>query len=305
MKTPHFLVVSQDMALLSPRRRIDRLTSGRMTERDGSILLAFGRREQERPATVVLSGHVDKTVRFRFQTGHAAVRVFLLSSAGIDWKLTVDVLAGSSASMVFLLLGREGTVTVQRSVEIEKNASLHLSTLHLLSGHARIDDRMRLVGEQASFHGDTLAVQTGSDGTDAVQEVLHLAPRSLSVLENSLVSLDGSVLRYDVTGTIAKGNSGADCRQRNRGVILGEKGVIDVSPKLLIDEFDVQASHGCAIGRINADELYYLTSRGLDETTAKRLIVGGYTTPFLSLFTEPGAGRFVAGALARRLGGAV
>jgi len=64
-------------------------------------------------------------------------------------------------------------------------------------------------------------------------------------------------------------------------LLLGEKSSISVDPKLLIDEYDVKASHGAAIGRINDDELFYLESRGLDETLAKQLIVFGYLAPFL------------------------
>jgi Fe-S cluster assembly protein SufD len=95
-------------------------------------------------------------------------------------------------------------------------------------------------------------------------------------------------MNIDVTGTIEKGNYQSSCHQTNRGIILEETGVISVEPKLVIDEFDVDAGHGCAIGQINAEELYYLNSRGLDEATAKKLIISGYLAPLYMRIGNPG-----------------
>ena len=52
-------------------------------------------------------------------------------------------------------------------------------------------------------------------------------------------------------------------------------------PILLIDEYDVHANHGAAIGKMSDDELFYLMSRGLSNKEAFKLILSGIINPFM------------------------
>ena len=58
------------------------------------------------------------------------------------------------------------------------------------------------------------------------------------------------------------------------------------SPKLCIYETDVQASHGASEGQINPEHVFYLTSRGIPEDDAKRLITLGYLNPIIKYFKD-------------------
>ena len=50
---------------------------------------------------------------------------------------------------------------------------------------------------------------------------------------------------------------------------------------LFIDEYDVMASHGVAIGSINKDDLFYLMSRGLTKEAASNMVIMGLIEPVL------------------------
>jgi len=62
----------------------------------------------------------------------------------------------------------------------------------------------------------------------------------------------------------------------NRNLLLGENVQAQSIPGLEILTDDVKCSHGVAMSNIDEDQLFYLSSRGIDETTAARLIVGGF-----------------------------
>ena len=49
---------------------------------------------------------------------------------------------------------------------------------------------------------------------------------------------------------------------------------------VLIDEYDVQASHAMSIGRVDEEQLYYLMSRGLSKEDATQMIILGFIEPF-------------------------
>ena len=74
----------------------------------------------------------------------------------------------------------------------------------------------------------------------------------------------------------------SDARQMTRGLNLSKKASVKAQPNLLIDEYDVVASHSATIGSIDKEELFYLMSRGLTETQAQEMVILGFVQPILS-----------------------
>ena len=305
MRIPLALRRLRDVAILSSRIRENRLSSGSMAALRTGIRFTFGAKPQREPAAIVLSGACTDPIAIRFKSAHPSkVRCFLLPAATSAWTMAIETDERAAAVLEFYLIGTAERVVLERSVRVSAGASIQLSTLFLNGGKTSVNDRASIMGEGGTLRSETLGVLSGEDSVEAVQTVRHAAPRSVSDLVNSLVASDASQIVFDVTGAIQKGNAGSRCKQQNRGVLLGEKASIEVSPKLLIDEYDVEAGHGCAIGRINADELFYLSSRGLDPMTAKRLVVSGYTAPYVQRIDDPALRRLVETTLLSKIGGA-
>jgi Fe-S cluster assembly protein SufD len=75
---------------------------------------------------------------------------------------------------------------------------------------------------------------------------------------------------------IEKGAQRSDAYQANRNLLLAEGARADTEPKLEIEADDVRCTHGATVGPIDAEQLFYLASRGIDRDTAARLIVEGF-----------------------------
>jgi Fe-S cluster assembly protein SufD len=95
---------------------------------------------------------------------------------------------------------------------------------------------------------------------------------------------------------IEKGAQRSDAYQANRNLLLDEGARADTEPKLEIEADDVRCTHGATVGPIDAEQLFYLGSRGLDRTRASRLIVEGF---FQDVFDRVGDAR-VTGPLAAK-----
>jgi Fe-S cluster assembly protein SufD len=93
---------------------------------------------------------------------------------------------------------------------------------------------------------------------------------------------------------VAAGASGTDAYLTNRNLILGEGARSDSIPTLIIGNNDVKCSHGSTTGRLNAEELFYLESRGLSEADAREMLIVGYFEDILT----PAPVMFKDGALA-------
>ena len=70
---------------------------------------------------------------------------------------------------------------------------------------------------------------------------------------------------------------GTDSYEENRNLILGSGPKADSVPNLEIECGDIEgAGHASATGRFEEDQLFYLMARGIDEFTARRLVVHGF-----------------------------
>lgn len=180
------------------------------------------------------------------------------------------------------LSNRALSVNIQKAVHLASRTNLMVDSGIFLDGSVNLVEDYCLDAFGSELQMNLLSIGSETDEQIVKQNIRHLAKNTVSHVQNSLVSSEKAKLEFDVQGFISKGMSGSVCKQQNRGVILSESGSIRVDPKLYIDEFDVDAGHGAAIGQINEEEMFYLLSRGLDELNAKRLIVSGYTDPFLA-----------------------
>lgn len=150
----------------------------------------------------------------------------------------------------------------------------------IASNKIMLDSVFNLNGEHATIDVSSLIVAKGFN-SNLVQNAYHNAINSNSNIENYGISLDNSEITFNTTGKIYKGMRGSNCKQLSRGIICGEKSAVKSLPILLIDEYDVHANHGAAIGKMSDDELFYLMSRGLSNKEAFKLILSGIINPFM------------------------
>ena len=64
--------------------------------------------------------------------------------------------------------------------------------------------------------------------------------------------------------------------QTNTNILLSNEATINSKPQLEIFADDVKCSHGATTGQINPDEVFYLRSRGISETEAKKLLLSAF-----------------------------
>ena len=109
----------------------------------------------------------------------------------------------------------------------------------------------------------------------------HYSKNTKSLLDTYAIAKDQSHLTLNNNAYIKNGMKSSDARQMTRGLNLSKKALVKAQPNLLIDEYDVVASHSASIGSIDKEELFYLMSRGLTETQAQEMVILGFIEPIL------------------------
>ena len=72
-----------------------------------------------------------------------------------------------------------------------------------------------------------------------------------------------------------------DCASSVRcdALILDSQSRSDTYPHIDVDEPGVRVTHEATVSKIGDEQLFYLMSRGIDETEAARMIVNGFIEP--------------------------
>ncbi len=143
-----------------------------------------------------------------------------------------------------------------------------------------------LIGEGSEATVDLVTIATEGNTQNLDIKVNHMAENTTGIINNSAVVGGKSKVVINGTGKINRGMKGSSAKQTTRGTILSKEGKLQANPFLLIDEYDVAASHGAAIGKISDEGLFYLMSRGLTKKDAEKLIVAGFINPILSKIAD-------------------
>jgi Fe-S cluster assembly protein SufD len=105
--------------------------------------------------------------------------------------------------------------------------------------------------------------------------MLHAGERSRSSVEALALASGAARAVVNAHTRIAAGAADADVRQRLSGVPTGGQPKLILRPHLEIHHDQVQAAHGATWGALPEDALFYARQRGLDERSARGLIIEG------------------------------
>ena len=139
-----------------------------------------------------------------------------------------------------------------------------------------------LRGRGASADIISVAVAGKGQHQDTGAKAVHLAPDTRSRIVSKSVSKDGGRATYRGQVKVAPGATNAVASVRCDALMLDDLSRSDTYPYIDIQEDDTTLSHEATVGRISADQVFYLMSRGLTENEAQNLIVQG----FLEVFTK-------------------
>ena len=116
--------------------------------------------------------------------------------------------------------------------------------------------------------------------------ILHEAPETFGRILFKTALFDES--RVDFAGMlkIAKGADGSDSYLQARALILSKNAIARLDPGLEILANNVKASHGATVGRLRAEDLFYLESRGMEHKDAERMLVAGFFTDAFRMMPE-------------------
>jgi Fe-S cluster assembly protein SufD len=203
------------------------------------------------------------------------------------------------ASSIFAAAGAKVTRTsvqdwssTTRSFQVdttraERDAEITTIALNLGSDYARLENDIHLLGPGASIHPRALTVATGRQRFDQRTLQIHNAPGATSNLLFKNALFDTSRTIFSGLIQVAPHAQKTDAYQTNRNLLLSPSAEAVSLPGLEIAANDVKCSHGATNSEIDPDELFYLHARGIQDATARELLVFGFFEEILGTAGSP------------------
>jgi Fe-S cluster assembly protein SufB len=137
-----------------------------------------------------------------------------------------------------------------------------------------------LVGERA--HGEVLSIALAGRGQhqDAGAKVVHVAPNTTSRVISKSVSKDGGRGTYRGLVKVYPQAHNARINVKCDALIIGDGSRSDTYPTMEIQNRSAKIEHEATVSKVEAEQLYYMQSRGLTEDEATTMIVNGFIAPF-------------------------
>ncbi|HZV37952.1 MAG TPA: SufD family Fe-S cluster assembly protein, partial [Pseudoxanthomonas sp.] len=169
---------------------------------------------------------------------------------------------------------------------LARDAEYRRIDLELGGALSRHELNVRLEGDGARLFANGVLLATARRHVDTRLGIDHIARdtaceltwRGLGAGHGRAVFHGGILIRA--------GADGADANLSNKNLLLSENAEIDTQPVLEIHADEVKAAHGATVGRLDANALFYLRSRGLPQAEARRLLTAAFCREPLAVIED-------------------
>lgn len=159
---------------------------------------------------------------------------------------------------------------------VAKQANYNSYSFNFGAKLSRNDIRAVQTGFESHFTIDGLVMLQDNQVHDTHTVMDHAFAHGTSHQLHKVLADDKSHAVFNGKIFVRQDAQKIDSFQENRNILLSDHAKINTKPQLEIFADDVKCSHGATIGQMDTDELFYLKSRGLDETQSKLLITRGF-----------------------------
>lgn len=177
----------------------------------------------------------------------------------------------------------------------------HTVTISLNGGIVRNNLNIILEAERSEAHMYGLYFQQGKSHIDNHTVVNNVKPHCLSNELYKGVLSDQSSGVFNGKIFVQPQAQKTNAYQSNKNILLSADASVNAKPQLEIYADDVKCSHGCTVGQLDEEGLFYLRSRGIPEDAAKSLLVHAFAIDILEKIKPAAIRNYVDQLISERL----
>ena len=268
-------------------RPVDRFLAQQYQKCNGGIIIDFKENNQEFVtlnlqntglSTPYIGINVEKNVT-------AKLSIKFGDSLNADVYSIIEVLTNSNSNLELIIdADTPKDIVIINSIfaRVEKDGFFNIHTVSTGGSFSRNRIDVDLIGDGAGFNIDGVYFGEKAQVHDNRVFVNHIAKRTTSNMLTKGVLGDESRSVFTGTIHIAEGAEKTESHQENRNILLSETASAQSVPNLEILCDDVICGHGSSVGPIEENLYHYVMSRGIDKTSAEKLLIKGFFNEVIS-----------------------
>jgi len=196
----------------------------------------------------------------------------------------MEIVVEKDALLEFYKIQNDAATTSQVStthIRQTGKSYTHVVTISLNGGIVRNNLNVVLEAAYSEAHLYGLYFQQGQTHIDNHTVVDNVKPNCLSNELYKGIIDDKATAVFNGKIFVQPQAQKTNAYQSNKNILLSADASVNTKPQLEIFADDVKCSHGCTIGRLNEEGLFYLQSRGINETIARSLLVHAFAVDIL------------------------
>jgi|GEM_PF-3479126 Fe-S cluster assembly scaffold protein SufB len=203
---------------------------------------------------------------------------FVLSEAKNNDRYELTVKPAGDLTFIITKLPSQ----LELSASLAKDAHLTIILAVKVKTAASFLSHVKLIGSGARVTIQLALVSSGQAETKLNTTLEHLAPDTTGRIISRRVLTDGSNGGFIGMLKVGAAATQTDTYLSDKVLLVGDKSSGTSVPNLEILTNNVKASHGTAIGKLSADELFYLQSRGIKRSQAEKILHQAWLQPALA-----------------------
>ena len=205
---------------------------------------------------------------------NVVTEVFAARNATIDYyKIQTDELNASLVDTTY--------------IKQETNSEVAVHTFSFGGNITRNNLNFFQNGEHINSILKGITIIEGKQHVDHHTLVHHIEPNCESHQDYKGIFNERSTGVFNGKVIVEKEAQKTNAYQQNNNVLISDKATINAKPQLEIFADDVRCSHGCTIGQLDDDALFYMQQRGIPEKEGRGLLMFAFANTVLESVRIP------------------
>ncbi len=228
-----------------------------------------------------------------------------LSENAVLTNAVTEIFAGRNATVDFYKIQNDtNTASLVDNTYVDQKTG-SVCSMHTFSFGGKIV-RNNLNFYQNGEHMDSIlkgvTILESKQHVDHHTLVHHIAPNCESHQDYKGIYDGRSTGVFNGKVIVNKEAQKTNAYQQNNNVLISDKATVNAKPQLEIFADDVKCSHGCTIGQLDSDALFYMQQRGIPKKEARALLMYAFSNTVLESVKIPQLKARINKLIAQKLG---
>ena len=190
-------------------------------------------------------------------------------------KLCINANKNSVSNITVLnLLSKDSMSFISFENNIDEESNIDINFIDL-GGKVKVSNYYSVLENKSTNTFNNIYIGKDKDMIDMNYYMLNKGEKTNSSIEIAGALFDESNKNFKGIIDFVEGSKNAIGYENENCILFSDKAISKSLPVLLCHEEDVSGTHSVSTGKVDEDKLFYLKSRGIDDKTAKELVMLG------------------------------